>query len=428
MYATSSLKRVLLALVVGIALLALFIVLARNIFDYQHPTQKTNTLTTLNSLKGPAHTNTPPDTWNNIHAFQLFDTYVSPKVIARTYNTIWGADINKMNTYRSLNPGMFLSYYIPFNRDYGAFFNNSTLHSLSYWQAVHPDWVLYQCDRVTPAYQFGDPNVPLDFTNPAVVAWQVQTYALPASKRGYDAIAADNVDFGNYYNSCGIYKNGQWVQLFSGQPTDKNWQSALLNWLSQMKTILHGFAHPLALIPNLAFGGLSFVDPLILQAADLSDGTLDEGGFTYYGSGYVTGAAWIQHIQYIEYLQAENKPCFIVNNVPTMNRFNIQWALASYLMGKERFSEIYMAKMQKYGVNNWLAEYNAQIGSPNGSMYQSQNVYWRDYTTGESIVNPNPTSTFKITLNPSVHYVDLYGNTVSGTVTMPPHSGLVLLL
>jgi len=431
MYAAPSLRRVLPALVIGIALLALFSALARNIFDYQNTTQRTNTLVSSSNMKGPVlHTpkNTLPDTWNNIHPFQLFDTHVSSNVIARTYNAIWAAGLGRMRIYRSINPGMFLSYYIPFNRDYGTFFNNSTIHSLSYWQAAHPDWVLYQCDRVTPAYQFGDPNVPFDFTNPAVMAWQVQTYAQPASLRGYDAIAADNVDFGNFYNACGIYKNGQWVQLFSGQPTDTNWQTALLNWLSQMGTALHSLAHPLTLIPNLAFSGLSPMDPLILQAADLSDGTLDEGGFTNYGGGYVTGTEWVQHVQYIEYLQAENKPCFVVNNLPTMNRPNIQWALASYLMGKDHFSEIYITKMQKYGINSWLAEYNAQVGSPNGSMYQSQNVYWRDYSSGESIVNPDAASTFTITLNPSVHYVDLYGNTVSGTVTMLPHSGLVLLI
>ena len=36
----------------------------------------------------------------------------------------------------------------------------------------------------------------------------------------------------------------------------------------------------------------------------------------------------------------------------------------------------------------------------------------------------NPT--FKARLNPAVHYVDLYGNSVGGVVTMRPHSGLVL--
>ena len=424
MQASPSFKKVLPPLLVGIALLTLLSIFSRTTFVGQNTTHPVHTLATSKTMQGRALA----DTWSNIHPFQLFDLHTNPTVIAHTYNSVWGADFVKFAAYRSNNPNMFLAYYIPFNRDYGAFWNNSSIHNLTYWQTGHPDWVLYQCDRVTPAYQFTDPNVPLDFTNPDVIAWQMQTYVRPASQKGYDAIAADNVDFGNWYHACGIYKNGQWVQLFSGQPIDPAWRTALLNWLSQMRTAAHSLAHPLALIPNLAFGGLTPMDPLILKAADLSDGVLDEGGFTYYGNGYVTGTDWVQHVQLIEYVQSENKPCFIVDNLPTINRFNMQWALASYLMGKEHFSEIYIVRMQHYGINAWKDEYNAQIGNPSDSMYQSQNVYWRDYSNGVSIVNPDPGSKYTITLSSSVHYVDLYGNPISGTVTMPPHSGLVLLI
>ncbi len=52
-------------------------------------------------------------------------------------------------------------------------------HDLSYREAVHPDWILYKRDRVTPAYEFDNPNMPLDFANPALESWQIQTYALP---------------------------------------------------------------------------------------------------------------------------------------------------------------------------------------------------------------------------------------------------------
>jgi hypothetical protein len=409
-------------LLVGIALLALFSIFW-TIFENQRTPQRIRNLAVTKSVL-----HSPKDTWNNIHPFQLFDTHTDPAVIAHSYSSVWGADVSKFAVTRAVNPNMYLAYYIPFNRDYGTFENNSSINDLSYWQGVHPDWVLYQCDRVTPAYSFGNPNVPLDFTNPAMIAWEMQTYALPASQHGYDAIAADNVDFGNWYNACGIYKNGQWVQLFSGQPEDPAWRTAMLNWLAQAQTALQSLAHPLALIPNLAFGGLSPTDPIILKAADLSDGVLDEGGYTNYGNGYVTGKEWIQHVQYIEYLQSENKPTFIVDNFPTINRFNVQWALASYLMGKEHLSEIYIIKAQGYGVNSWLGEYNTQIGSPRGSMYASQYVFWRSYSNGLSIVNPDPGRKFTITLNSRVHYVNLYGNSVSGKVTLPAHSGLVLLI
>ena len=34
--------------------------------------------------------------------------------------------------------------------------------NLSWWQKHHPSWVVYQCDRTTPSYEFGDVNVLLD--------------------------------------------------------------------------------------------------------------------------------------------------------------------------------------------------------------------------------------------------------------------------
>jgi hypothetical protein len=68
---------------------------------------------------------------------------------------------------------------LPFYRDHETFFDSHAYHDLSYWEAVHPDWILYKCDRVTPAYEFDNPNMPLDFANPALESWQIQTYAMP---------------------------------------------------------------------------------------------------------------------------------------------------------------------------------------------------------------------------------------------------------
>jgi hypothetical protein len=395
-------------------------------------THHIRTLGTTSSSQGLYSSSTRwsfADTWSNIHPFLNFDYLVSNFAhLTHPYDAVWGAEQDHVAAYRLQKPNMFLAYYIPANRDFGTFWDTTAIHDASYWKSVHPDWVLYKCDRVTPAYQFGNPNVPLDFTNPAMISWQVQTYALPASQNGYDALAPDNIDFGNWYHVCGVYRNGQWVQLFSGNSIDPLWRSAMLNWLKQMRLALQNLPHPLALVPNLAFGGLSPTDPIIQQAVSLSDGVLDEGGFTFYGDRYVSDKSWVQHVQFNELVQKQNKPCYIVNDFPTINRFNIQWALASYLMGKEHLSEISIIPNQHYGVDSWINEYNAQIGRTTNSMYQAQKVYWRNYTNGVSIVNPSGTSSYTVTLNAGTSYVDLYGNHIGPTVTMPPHSGLVLLV
>ncbi len=60
-------------------------------------------------------------------------------------------------------------------------------------------------------------------------------------------------------------------------------------------------------------------------------------------------------------------------------------------------------------------------------MYQTQNVYMRDYSHGLSIVNPSATGSYMVTLNADGHYRDVSDDLVGQTITMPPHSGMVLL-
>src|SRR5216683_911074 len=345
--------------------------------------------TPLNSSPGMTPGNTPRidplvDTWNNIHLFLSFDYKISnPAAVASHYDFVWGASVGGVAAFRSGNPNIFISYYMPFHRDNGTFSNSGAYHDLAYWKTVHSDWVLYKCDRVTPAYEFGNPNMPLDFANPAVLSWQIQTYAQPASESGYDGIAADNVDLQNQFGACGVYINGQWVQRYTGQLDDPRWRTDVINWLTQMQQALHHLRQPLALIPNFSIDGLSPSDPLTQQVISHIDGLEDEEGFTRYGDGYLTG--------------------------------------------KEHSAALFTSTIQGYGADLRYDEYNIQIGSPKGPMYQTQNVYMRDYSHGLSIVNPSATDSYMVTLNADGHYRDVSGDLVGQTITMPPHSGMVLL-
>jgi len=368
------------------------------------------------------------DTWNNIHLFLTFDYNISdPAAVANHYDFVWGAEVDHVAAIRAGNPNIFISYYIPFNRDQGTFSSSRAYHDLAYWQAVHPDWILYKCDRVTPAYEFGDPNIPLDFANPALLSWQVQTYAQPASKSGYDGIAADNVNLQNQFGACGVYINGQWVQRYTGENDDPRWRTDVINWLTWMQQALHHLRHPLALIPNFSINDLSPSDPLIQQVVSHINGLVDEEGFTSYGDGYLTGSAWLQRIQLIESIQKQHKPYYIINQLPSVSRAEIQWVVASYLMGKEHSAALFISIGQHYGGDLRDNAYDAQIGSPTDLMYQTQGVYMRDYSHGLSIVNPSESGSYTVTLNQWQQYRDLYGTPVSGTIMMPPHSGLVLL-
>ena len=368
------------------------------------------------------------DTWNNIHIFQTFDFNISdPASLADRYDFVWGADIKHVAAFRSGNPNIFISYYIPFREDWGTFTNNKTYHSLAYWKTIHPDWILYKCDQTTPARDPGNPYVPLDFANSAVVAWQVETYAQPASISGYDGIAADNLALQNLSGACGVYIHGRWVQRYTGRLDDPQWRADIIMWLTRMQQALHHLRRPLALIPNISLEALPLYDPVWQQVVNHVDGLLDEGGFTYYGSGYMTGSAWVRRIQFMETVQQQHKPYYIINQFRSVGHAQIQWALASYLMGKEHTAALFISTLQGYGGDTWYSEYGALIGSPLGLMYQAQNVYFRNYSHGLSIVNRSATNTYAVTLTSGISYSDLYGCPVGQTVKLPPHSGLVLL-
>jgi Hypothetical glycosyl hydrolase family 15 len=367
-----------------------------------------------------------PDTGTNIHLFQNFDYHIQdPASLAKYYDFVWGADPDKVAAFRTGNPNILLSYYISFFRDTGVFLNQEAHHDLEYWKANHPDWILYQCDRTTPAYEDNQMNViPFDFSNPNLITWQVQTYALPASERGYDAIAADNLNMENLIGACGSYKNGQWVQRYSGKSNDPQWRADVLTWAARMQIALHALEHPLALIPNLSLGFLSPDDPIVGQVMGHIDGVVDEGGFTNYSHGYLTDEKWVQTVQFIKSVQQQHKSYYVVNQFLSIGQDEIQWALASYLMCNEHTAAVSIVPRQAYGEDLRYPEYTAQLGSPTNEMYAGQGVYWRDYTHGLSIVNPSSTQTYTVQL--PGQYTDLYGNTVGQTVTLQPHSGKVL--
>jgi hypothetical protein len=388
------------------------------------------------------------DTFNNIHQAQVFAynmTDASATQTAKDYDFVWGASTGTtpdiVAALRAANPNIVLSYYISLNRDSGIFGNQDLAkqHSLSYWQALHPDWILYKCDRKTPAYEINDNDiVPFDMTNNDFINWQVQTYAVPASENGYDAIAADNLNLDNAFGACGFYRNGQWVQRYTGQDNDPQWEKDMLYWVTQMQAKLHALPHPMALIPNLGiYSSNSTInlasDPILQQIIDHVDGVLDERGFTNYGNGYLTGNDWVNMVQFIQQVQQKNKPYYILDEFPEqpVNRADSLWAISSYLMAKEHLSGLFYSGQQQYGSYLNHPEMNAQIGMPISDMFQDQGVYWRLYSNGVVLVNPSSTQTFTVNLDTvnvdATADVDLYGQVAGQKITMGPHTGTVLL-
>ena len=109
--------------------------------------------------------------------FVTFDSHISPSSIAKVPFLsqevfVWGATTSHVPAWRDASPDIKLSYYMPYSRAPAARLG----FDLSFWQADHPDWILYRCDRKTVAFWHGESgntgSVPLDFTNPDVIACQ----------------------------------------------------------------------------------------------------------------------------------------------------------------------------------------------------------------------------------------------------------------
>ena len=135
--------------------------------------------------------------------FLTFDSHVnvsdlSPSSSAAPWRAqelfVWGASTNKqkMEAWRAIAPQAKLSYYMPYSRAPSS----SKGFGLDFWLREHPDWILYRCDRKTVAFWNAESaptgSVPLDFTNPDVIRWQVENQSVFAQQHGYDAMAFDN--------------------------------------------------------------------------------------------------------------------------------------------------------------------------------------------------------------------------------------------
>jgi hypothetical protein len=323
-----------------------------------------------------------------------------------------------------------LSYYMTVHRNDGDFINSDLgkQQGVAYWKALHPDWILYQCDRTTPAFENHDPNIPFVFTNPAVLDWMIQSYVQPAVAYGYDAIAVDNVSMENQFGACGYYdKSGQWVQRYTGHNDDLQWRTDMANWITQMQDALRKQSRPMLLLENFGIGVTPLSDPETQRTLAHIDGVLDESSFTHYGENNLSASDWLNMVQYINVMQQQNKPFFEVNEFKqNVTNSGLQWVLASYLMCKQRMAMIYFAPIQHYGYDMKIPQLNAQIGDPLSEMYTSQGVYWRDFTGGEAVVNPGDNAA-NITLKAAKSYTDLFGQPVSRTLSLAPHAGEVLL-
>ena len=326
--------------------------------------------------------------------------------------------------------------YMPFDAD--PWPQSVPGHSLQYWQAMHPDWIVYQCDRKTPAYYgSGDTNVPLDFSDPAVRAWQMGQVP-KLLRQGATGIAFDDFTFANFENRCGVYRQGVWTPLnYPGiWQTSSTYTTDMLVWLRDMSREFRRRFPTKALTVSLApsvsgLANLKAVTPYV-------DMIFDEAGFTRYGTKRLSDGAWREEVAALEYLSAHGKG-FDVNGIvnaadnESVTPAAVDWVLANYLLVKGPASYTYVyagngagftGSPSGYGTFYDRSVYHLPIGVPSSRLYASHGLELRNYSGGLVLVNPASTTSYHLALDR--RYLDAERRSITSLV-LPPATGIILL-
>ncbi len=368
------------------------------------------------------------NTTSGIHVAQSFNFNIpAPKIEVHRVNLVWGS------RWPTTPKGVYNAFYVPYDRA-------DLQHPLAWFVANHPDWIEYQCDQHTPAYEYNDSNVPLDITNPAVVAFQRSTEVLPALHRGYRGIAFDNLSLRNGIpgytdRRCGHYSpQGTWIDQYSRDLGDVHFRHDVIVWTKHMSAYIHHARAHATMWINYSYN-YTASEKENLELMDSVDLVSDERGFTQNAKGIPTPSQWQAIVTGIARTQRHGV-CYIENNIEpgptsTITPAERAWAVGNYLLTKGACTFISMVgSLQPRGIATYgeiaqYPEYRLPVGAPAGPARLHGQVWARNFTGALVLVNPSEADATYAVRGKSLR--DLSGRPVSGPVTLARSSALILL-
>jgi hypothetical protein len=384
---------------------------------------------------------------------QLFDAHVSPcSAMTGRVEVIWSDNGNCGGV-----PGVTSFHYYPAYRADPSRYPGG--EDISWFYAHHPDWIEYRVDRVTPAYEFGQTEfTPLDFTNPAIVAWIAAT-AKAGMVAGQRGIALDNVSAQNSYLMGGHYVGteapcpqsrrpacgGTWRRDFIGNfsTRDPAYIAAQKAYIKALRQTLA--AAGLLLIVNNNEEKENSASPADEAAVgSMADGVLSEGyplsGHATGGGGFVNGrmldtnwdAAYSANVASARgfYFMAPYSGAGMAG----ITNDEASWIVAMFLLISGSPAENYLSVnslANAAGDNGHLIPYPPFMNPPVGTPIEAPPAAGcrpcvRRYTNGIVAVNPSSKAAATIILPAGTHR-DQFGNSVpSGPYRVPIASGVVI--
>lgn len=423
---------------------------------------------------------TIPDTSDIVQPYQVFDwniTGSNATADASRYPFVWGdGGADWMGTlYGGLiandwysNGNMIVSYYFPIDGDLVQNSFGNLGHPLTWWQANHPTWILYKCDK-THLASIGlssSVTIPLDPGNSGVQQYQAdkvssymnitsilgtKNYNVSCSGLPCGAMAVDLITRNNSTGGCGYWSDGKggpgatFTTEYtgnSGNDADPMWTTAMQNAVSNLVTDGHGESPPVVVFGNVGSAGTydATMDTKYKTLIEPLDGMTEESQFTSFGNSRANDAVFNTLVDNATYFQTKSVPgAWLVDEKFTDNPVtldDINWAWAGYLMGKAQASTLFITNTPSPsapwaasgydGYEHYLAEYNSAnltTGAACAGMTPvsgHMKLYYRKFAHSFALVNTSTTTsqTYDVSsvLGTSISNVqDLDGNTFSSS-------------
>ena len=376
-------------------------------------------VTTYGAVAGLAGIPLPPPVPDRIGRAQIFTYKIKDRhEMLGKRDIVWGDDGQKIE-------GLYTIKYMMNDRD------PERKHDITWYQTNHPDWVVYQNDRKTPAHEFKYDwgyNTPVDINNPAVREYLFAANVQPVvASRRFEAMGVDNVECVNDWHRAGVWKTDGWYQQYHGakEKVEPDFARDVAAWLEWLGARVHA--------AGMAFVANHYPHPndeagyrLVATKLDI---ILDEHGYTRDGKAMLTGDKWRQYISLFAEL-ARTKPIVVIDQLakdpagvtPAVRN----WSLANYLLMKGDRTYLAWPLYHTYGRLDDYPELYLPIGRPLENFVREDHLFRRRFEKVLALVNPERDVAVTYNLGPD-RWRDLAGTPHIGTVSLPPTSGLVLV-
>jgi hypothetical protein len=322
---------------------------------------------------------------------------------------------SRMRELKAANPNLKVLVYKNLLASQTPAPNGFSATGVSYEEAdsAHPDWFLQNTDgqRFTLrdyAYQWA-----MDVGNPGYQQRWAENLIADVRAQGWDGVFIDNVNpTMKYYAE---------VSSVAKYPTDTAYAAATQSALAAITPRLRA-AHMLVFAN---FGSWSDYDTTVTPWLKYVDGAMEEMFAKFdptVGAGYRDEAEWTRQLAELQETQRQGKVFLAVTHSSADDEAAALFGWASVLLGAKGKAAYEMA--ENYADETWFPEYEYDIGRPLSPESRDTNgVHRRAFANGLILVNPTEATQ---TVNLDGTYSGS-GLTDATSVTMPPHTGLVLL-